>query len=703
MTTPDKIGRYSIQGELGRGAMGVVYRAVDPNIGRTVALKTMRLDVHGAQEQEMLKRFKREAQLAGVMNHPNLVTIYDAGDHEGVFYIAMEFVEGHTLQAILHEERALPPERIIEISRQVCAGLDYAHSHEVVHRDVKPANIMVGVNGAVKIMDFGIAKSSMGMTSAGQVLGTPSYMSPEQVKGRTLDGRSDLFSYGVILYEMVTGEKPFTGQNVTTIIYKIINEQPIAPRELDVSIHPGLSAIVVRCLSKNPEERFQNGAELVKELAAYKSFGGNPDATTVLPQDPSAATQRLDPAQLATMRLAAAPVENMPATAMTIGGGSGAAAQLRPIAEPQLTGASAMPTMQTATATKPAQKLESTVNVSMPAAAKAPTPPAKSSAGKFGIIAVILLALLAGATYLKKHHSAPTSELSAQETQTQPQTSTSAEPTQSAAKPPAAISSAAALERSDADKSAAAKPEKKPLATTGELRVTSTPPGATLSIGGATLGTWKTPYTATRLKPGEYDVVFSLDGYVPATKTIKVVAGRMASVSADLVQKGATVTINSDPIGANIFVDGSPTGQTTPAQLKLDAGDHRIVVRKAGFAEENTAMTLKDGQSFAYSPHLDPAVIKPQGSNPWRALRKVIGGGESIPAGKGLVTIQTHPEGATIFHRGQPSPQTTPMKMPMDPGTYNVVVRLNGYFPAMRQFTVEKGKTTEININLRPR
>src|SRR3954468_9225261 len=278
-TSPQKIGRYEIVGELGKGAMGLVYKALDPMIGRTVAMKTMRMDVHGMETDEMLKRFQNEARAAGVLNHANIVTIYDAGEQSGLFYIAMEFIEGVTLHSQIAQHRVLPVEQIIDVSRQVCAGLDVAHSHGVVHRDVKPANIMITPDKTVKIMDFGIAKAGGGLTSAGQVLGTPNYMSPEQVKGRTLDGRSDLFSFGVILYEMVTGEKPFTGQNVTTIIYKIVNENPIAPRELDSTIHPGLSAVISRALAKNPDERYQTGAQLFKDLENYKALAGGPVAT----------------------------------------------------------------------------------------------------------------------------------------------------------------------------------------------------------------------------------------------------------------------------------------------------------------------------------------------------------------------------------------------------------------------------------------
>src|SRR5499427_1187695 len=283
MMSIQTVGRYEITGELGRGAMGVVYKAMDPTIGRTVALKTMRLDVHGLDSQEMVRRFQNEARAAGVLNHPNIVTIYDAGEHEGIFYIAMEFIEGTTLHELLAEKRVLPTEEVVQLARQICRGLDYAHSNGIVHRDVKPANIMITADGTAKIMDFGIAKAGGGMTSTGQVLGTPNYMSPEQVKGKVLDGRSDLFSFGVVLYEMVTGEKPFAGQNVTTIIYKIVHENPIPPRDLDVTIHPGMSMVVTKALAKLPDDRYQSGADLSKDLENYKAVGSSLSPTTVLP------------------------------------------------------------------------------------------------------------------------------------------------------------------------------------------------------------------------------------------------------------------------------------------------------------------------------------------------------------------------------------------------------------------------------------
>src|SRR5437868_2851337 len=328
-----KIGRYEIAGTLGKGAMGVVYKATDPTIGRAVALKTTRLDVHGTDAEELLKRFRNEARLAGVLLHPHIVTVFDAGETDGLFYIAMEYIEGQTLHKLLSKQHKLPVDQIISIARQVCAGLDCAAGHKVVHRDVKPANIMMVADGTAKIMDFGIAKAGGGLTSTGQVLGTPNYMSPEQVRGWPLDGRSDLFSFGVILYEMVTGQKPFTGDNVTTIIYKIIHEDPIPPRELDANVHPGLNAVITKALAKHPDLRYQTGAALVRDLANYQALPASTTAKipsmAVPPRQPGSPPAAAQP--LATAAPAPPEPQAVPGAQRDSWGGASAAGKPSPV------------------------------------------------------------------------------------------------------------------------------------------------------------------------------------------------------------------------------------------------------------------------------------------------------------------------------------------------------------------------------------
>ena len=284
MSSVAKAGRYELSEELGRGAMGVVYKALDPVIGRTVAVKTLRLSEEGTgmTHEELISRFQTEARAAGLLSHPNIVVVYDAGEEDGLFYITMEYVEGRSLQELLDSRQAFPLPRITRIMEQACAALEFAHQHNVVHRDIKPANLMLTPDDTMKITDFGTAKIlQFGTAMTQQVMGTPSYMSPEQVKGRRVDGRSDIFSLGVILYELVTGEKPFPGRNITTVIYKIVNEDPIPPRELDSTIHPGLSNVITRALAKEPGARYQSSRELMEALRRYREGGSAAEATVV--------------------------------------------------------------------------------------------------------------------------------------------------------------------------------------------------------------------------------------------------------------------------------------------------------------------------------------------------------------------------------------------------------------------------------------
>jgi serine/threonine-protein kinase len=261
--------------------MGVVYRALDPVIGREVAVKTMHLSEAGTgmSREELVGRFQTEARAAGLLTHPNIVVVYDAGEEEGIFYITMELVEGRSMQALLDARQLFPLPRVMNLMEQVCSALDFAHQRNVVHRDIKPANLMLTADDTVKITDFGTAKIlQFGTAQTSHVMGTPSYMSPEQVKGKPVDGRSDIFSLGVILYELMTGEKPFPGQNITTVIYKIINEDPVPPRSLDSSIHPGLSAVITHALAKEPTARYQNCRELLDALKNYHDVV-SPEAT----------------------------------------------------------------------------------------------------------------------------------------------------------------------------------------------------------------------------------------------------------------------------------------------------------------------------------------------------------------------------------------------------------------------------------------
>jgi serine/threonine-protein kinase len=263
-----RIGRYRITGRIGRGGMGMVYRGLDEALEREVAIKT--LVAEGSFDPESRRRFEVEAKAAARLAHPNIVTVHELGEDRGVLYIAMEMLPGADLDSLLKSGETLPLAEKLEVVAQVCRGLAYAHQHGIVHRDIKPSNVRLLDDGTVKIMDFGIAKlgASHHITKTGMMVGTVHYMSPEQVRGKPLDGRSDVFSTGVILYELLAGERPFRGEDVTEILYKIVNEEPASP-DLSASagLAPRLQEILARALAKDAAARYPGAAALGADLS----------------------------------------------------------------------------------------------------------------------------------------------------------------------------------------------------------------------------------------------------------------------------------------------------------------------------------------------------------------------------------------------------------------------------------------------------
>lgn len=265
---PARLGRYEVLREIGRGAMGVVYEARDPVLDRIVAIKTVVLSSDAAEREDYAARFQQEARAAGSLTHPNIVTIHDIGNAGGLAFMAMEYLEGEELGRLMNAPGGISIERAVDIASQIAEALGYAHECGVVHRDVKPPNIMVGPGGQVKIADFGIARlraSDLG-THTGTLLGSPRYMSPEIFLGKRADGRSDIFSLGIILYEMLTGTPPFKGDSVSALMYQVINFVPPAPSAVRAAVPPMLDFITAKMLAKDPHERYADARAVAKDL-----------------------------------------------------------------------------------------------------------------------------------------------------------------------------------------------------------------------------------------------------------------------------------------------------------------------------------------------------------------------------------------------------------------------------------------------------
>ena len=305
-------GRYELGDPLGRGGMAEVRRARDTRLGRQVAVKLLRIDLAG--DPTFQARFRREAQASAGLNHPNIVSVYDTGEEKdpasgvSVPYIVMELVEGHTLRELLREERKIMPDRALELTAGVLDALAYSHRAGIIHRDIKPANVMLTNTGRVKVMDFGIARAvadtSATMTQTAAVIGTAQYLSPEQARGETVDARSDIYSAGCLLYELLVGQPPFRGDSPVSVAYQHVRETPVAPSQLDEIVSADMDAIVLKALAKEASQRYQTASEMrddidrllagqtVRAIAPVPVPVGATDATRVMGADPTPTARR---------------------------------------------------------------------------------------------------------------------------------------------------------------------------------------------------------------------------------------------------------------------------------------------------------------------------------------------------------------------------------------------------------------------------
>ena len=616
MTTLTKAGRYDLREELGRGAMGVVFHGFDPVIGRAVAVKTLRLSEAGTglSREELVGRFQTEARAAGLLAHPNIVVIFDAGEEDGLFYITMEFVEGRSLQSVIDARQPFPVPRVMKLMEQVCAALDFAHQHNVVHRDIKPANLMLTADDVVKITDFGTAKIlQFGTAQTAHVMGTPSYMSPEQVKGKPVDGRSDIFSLGVILYELMTGEKPFPGQNITTVIYKIINEEPISPRSLDSSIHPGLSAVITRALAKEPADRFQSCHELMSALKNYHELSGTESTTRMAPFSSKppvglnrSPVQPLRPPTITPLRAAAiqpiskssnteipalpfSPIEMEREAPKTRGGWLLALILLGIIG---YAGYRVYP---------PALDLwqrtheEIETPAVQPKAETAPTAPASDNTGAKSD-ALFSSAPLTSAPITSPAPADDASPLNA----VQPDV-TSAAPVKA---PDIAAPAAQNVEKAIAHPKAA--PAAAPSAAhLFELKLRSELSGSALNNKVNTRATANALTLSGSLSIAEHRELMARLHNVPAgVRVIDDIEITSDPNAASAAASAGWIWVRSSPPAARILVDGRETGMRTPSRLELQAGEHEVQLVRQGFGIARRKVAVESGQTLQFTETL---------------------------------------------------------------------------------------------------
>ena len=560
---PEKIGRFEILGLLGKGGMGVVVKARDPSVDRIVAIKTIKMETLGdpEQEAEMMQRFDLEAKATAKLNHPNIVTLFELGKEDDMTYIVMEYMDGGSLTDYQKVDNLPDIDTLITFTRQIAAGLDFAHSKGIWHRDIKPANIMLTADKICKIADFGLAKLQSGasnITSTGRAVGSPSYMSPEQVQDHEVDGRSDQFSLGVMFYELLTGERPFTGTNISSVIYKIVRETPILPTIRNTVLHPAVDKVVMRVLAKDPKQRYPTCTAFITALAS---------ASKGLADESSG---RVDVSGTQTMIMDRSLLEAgaKKKTGMLIG-----AAVVALIA----IGGGAWFMMGQKDKTEVSRVAEPPPAVQGVAPAVAPPPVEQKAA----VVAPAMgqLSITAGSDAevyvdgkMVGHGSVMQKKIAAGEHNLMVK--------RDGYKQWKKVVRIA--ENEDFSIVAAAIP------AIGKLKVTG-PAGATVMVNGEEIG--KAPVEKS-LPQGKYKVKVVLAGKRPWTRNVNIAVDDTALLTPRLVEKAGSVTLVSTP-RATWFLDGKKMGKTPVKNRELPLGRHIIKMSAYGYRTATWQINVK--------------------------------------------------------------------------------------------------------------
>ncbi len=562
-----RIGRYRVIGRIGRGGMGMVYRGLDETLEREVALKT--LTTEGTLDEESRRRFEIEAKAAAKLQHPNIVTVFELSQDRGVPYIAMELLSGTDLEALMRAGEPLLLQEKLEIVIQICRGLSYAHEHGVVHRDIKPSNIRLLDDGTVKIMDFGIAKlGGTNLTKSGMMVGTVHYMSPEQVRGKALDGRSDVFSAGVILYELLAGHRPFRGEGATEILFKIVHEEPPPLPVADLMGSPRLHEVVSRALAKTPEGRPATAAAFADELAKIV----REQASATQPSLPAEVVEALHQSRallkegkaedsLERLRKISSEHTTSVEVRRALRGASREMQRRKTPPEPPTTvfpeleatfqvpptqrgDAGLPPTVLQATEPPPTvlqQKAEAA-----PAPAAAPAPTGRRTAMIVGGVGLLAVALALGGVFLRGRKS-----------------------------------------------------EVPPVAVEAKLLVRSLPTGASVLVDGKDSGVVTDgELVLPKPRPEQVTLTFRKRGLREVSRVVKLPLATGEVVSVTLEGASASFAVVSEPAGASVAVDGKPVKGVTPTEVVLDgASEHRLTVGLEGFGSKDLVVAAGQAPS----------------------------------------------------------------------------------------------------------
>jgi serine/threonine-protein kinase len=750
----------------------------------------------------------QEAEASKVLNSPNIALLYGASEIDGALCAELEYVQGNSVATMLTRKEGFSIWDLMDIARQTCQGLDHAHAKSVIHYTLEPAKIMVTWDGTVKVLGFGISTmSGFAAKASGVAPEVLYYMSPEQIAGDPVDGRSNIFSLGAILYEMVTERKAFNGEDADQVRQAIQESSPVSPDQVNRKIHPALSQLIMKALAKNPDERYASGQDLVVDLERCK------ESTTKTAKTPPAKVGGLTKppsgiAQPTRLGASAAGMASKPAAGVQQPLAQSAApvakaptvrepAQARPVARAAAAGASSSvtegaQTFQVQAAESPAAtpagqavelELMSSAAVDEPAvdtpkitidpmmdesrqtsgpasrsfseidelpplkavriAKPAPTvqdsepepavqavvfnkklepekpkiqpreaakkamkeikktPPQLFIYSIAGAVVIILVIVGMIAYHIHSENAdedtppAAAPAETAQSANPAPAQSTApataAVPAQATSEAPVEDASPVSIKRKYAatgKKKAKNQAPVEPTFVPGQLSVSSTPAGAQIQIDGQSNATWVTPYDISGLTPGTHTIAISKPGFGPDSRSIEVASGSKSFVSVQLAPLTATVSITSDPAGAEVWMDGRDTGKATPAQLSVDKpGNHSFVFKKQGYLEETTSANLQVGQVS----HLAPTLRSLGNIDDIRMggkFKKMFGGSDT--AGMGSVAIKTQPKGAQIAVNNRILDKASPTEFYLDPGNYVVDITLSGFKSIHRVVTVDK-------------
>ena len=833
---PTNIGHFEILSELSKSSTGTVYKANDSQSGQTVALKVVHLSAFGDHAGALEQALVQEAESVKRLNSANLTTVQSANVIDGEFCAAMEYVQGNSIATMLARKEGFSIWDLLDIGRQLSSGLDYAAAQQAFHQSLEPSKIMCGWDGTVRILSFGV--TSVGNFAQYLGPGVSSilhYMSPEQVRGEVMDGRSHIFSLGAMLYEMVTERKAFDREDIESLRQAILESTPVAPLNVNAKVHPLLSDLIMKALAKDASQRYQNGRELLDDLekcketkpaakkvdpakgtfaseavraAAQAKFLGlsstpgpaaRPSVPAPKPATPSSQTTQskmqwpltpsspspkivsakasaaaagvgsnsmsvaqpqppdvadtdipeihlsssavADEAQVETFEPPSEPaapkiaVDPLMAEGPSTVGSGGASfseiAELPPLKEvyiapepPPVPAAEAEPVRPTAaTASRSAARIADKPKVQpRQVATKAikeikGVPPKLMLYSLAGAAALILVIVAGVVIYIHSQGGdddsgakrpaavatqpaeAPAQPAEQQQASVPQQQDSAAAPASSDETQPQEIAEPEAQPTRQAAPGRSRNARKKavtPAVVLGQLSIDSVPQGAQVQVDGKGDPSWVTPFTLANLQPGAHSISVSKPGFATDTRSVNVAAAMRSSAIVHLEQMMATLTVKSDPAGANVYIDGHDSGTKTPAQISVNKGQHIVLVRMSGYLDETMTGQFVLGQTLSFSPTLralgNVDNIRTVGKMS-KLFRK---GGQE---GQGTLSIHTQPKGADIAINRHMIDKSSPVDVMLDPGNYLIDITMSGYAPVHKIVTVTADKGAKVVVD----